>query len=61
MLIEQLRNEEHFTNHEKDVAHFILDNIDEVSNMTSEQLAKSAVGKNHLHKIIDAPVPKNSD
>ncbi|TLQ08418.1 MurR/RpiR family transcriptional regulator [Marinilactibacillus psychrotolerans] len=42
MLIEQLRNEEHFTNHEKDVAHFILDNIDEVSNMTSEQLAKSA-------------------
>ncbi len=42
MLIEQLRNEEHFTNHEKDVAHFILDNIDDVSNMTSEQLAKSA-------------------
>lgn len=40
MLIEQLRNEEYFTNHEKDVAHFILDNIDEVSNMTSEQLAE---------------------
>lgn len=41
MLIQQLKEQENFTNHEKDVAGFILKNIDTVSDLTSEQLAKA--------------------
>lgn len=42
MLIEQLKDEKNFTNHEKDVAHFILDHIEKACNMTASQLAEAS-------------------
>lgn len=39
MLLEQLSDGDNFTSNEKDIARFILNNIDDVGGMTSEQLA----------------------
>ncbi|GGP08593.1 MurR/RpiR family transcriptional regulator [Oceanobacillus neutriphilus] len=42
MLLEQLKNEANFTNHEKDVARFILKHVEQACDMTSEQLAHAS-------------------
>lgn len=42
MLIEQLKAEKNFTNHEKEVARYILGNIEEACKMTSGELAKAS-------------------
>ncbi|MGN0293140.1 MAG: MurR/RpiR family transcriptional regulator [Lachnospiraceae bacterium] len=42
MLLEKLRNAKDFTNHEKDLAQFILANLDKVPEMSADELAKRA-------------------
>lgn len=43
MLLEQLQEERAFTSHEKDVAHFILHNLDDVLGMSAGELAKASL------------------
>ena len=42
MLLERLREEERFTNHERDVVHFILEHMDQVPSMSTGELARAA-------------------
>lgn len=42
MLLEKLKDEAGFTNHEKEAARYILANLDKVSGMTSGELARAA-------------------
>ena len=42
MLLEQLRSEKEFTNHEKDVAKFILENLDRIPEMSASEVAKGS-------------------
>lgn len=42
MLLERLREEERFTNHERDVVHFILEHMDQVLSMSTGELARAA-------------------
>lgn len=42
MLLEQLRSEKGFTNHEKDVAQFILENLDKIPEMSAGEVAKGS-------------------
>ena len=43
MLLEQLKEQQNFTNHEKDVAVYILENIDSLPNMSSAELANASL------------------
>lgn len=42
MLLEKLREEEHFTNHEKDVVRYILDHLEQVPSMSAGELARAS-------------------
>ena len=42
MLLEKLKEEENFTNHEKEVARYILDHLDKVPGMSSGELARAS-------------------
>lgn len=42
MLLEQLRSEKGFTNHEKDVARYILENLDRIPEMSAGEVAQGA-------------------
>ena len=42
MLLEQLKSEKGFTNHEKDVARFILENLERIPQMSAGEVAKGA-------------------
>lgn len=42
MLLEQLKSEKGFTSHEKDVARFILENLDRIPEMSAGEVAKGA-------------------
>ena len=42
MLLEQLKSEKGFTNHEKDVARYILENLDRIPEMSAGEVAKGA-------------------
>ena len=39
MLLEQLKSEKGFTNHEKDVARYILENLDRIPEMSAGEVA----------------------
>lgn len=40
MLLEKLEQQDNFTNHEKEVACYILENMDKIPGMSSGELAK---------------------
>lgn len=42
MLLEQLKSEKGFTNHEKDVARYILENLDRIPEMSAGEVADGA-------------------
>lgn len=42
MLLEKLREEENFTNHEKDVVHYILKHLEQVPSMSAGELARAS-------------------
>lgn len=42
MLIEKLKDQKNFTNHEKDVARYILENPDKIPEMSTGELAKAS-------------------
>ncbi len=43
MLLVQLREEQNFTNHEKDVAHYILGNMEKIAHMSAGDLSKASL------------------
>lgn len=43
MLLEKLKEEANLTNHEKDVARYILEHMDQIPEMSASQLAKTSL------------------